>query len=97
MVLRTWPAATREAPFEDFLIRSASQRLLNKLIVIYCEKSRATGIEMRRIFYTGKISGRQFACCFQPDLVQHSRKINEAFRLDVIATWSLSLHCKESF
>jgi hypothetical protein len=33
----------------------------------------------------------------EPDLVQHSSKINQAFRFAVIATWSLSVHSKESF
>src|SRR4029077_11725808 len=91
------PPATSEAPFEDFLIRSTLQRSLNKLIVIHTEKSRATGIEVGRILYTGKIIGRQFAGGLQPDLVQHSSKINKAFCFNVIGTRSLSLHLNESF
>src|SRR5262245_9768737 len=56
------PPATFEAPFEDFLIRSALQRSLHKLIVIHSKKSRATRIEVRRILDTGKIPGLQFSC-----------------------------------
>ena len=55
------PPATGEAPFEDFLIRSALQRSLRKLIVIHSEKSRATRVEVGRILDTGKIVRRQFA------------------------------------
>ena len=55
------PPATGEAPFEDFLIRSALQRSLCKLSVIHAEKSRATRVEVGRILDTGKIFRRQFA------------------------------------
>ena len=58
------PPATRKAPIQDFLIRFTLQRSLHKLIVIYSQKSCATGVEVRRIFDTGKISGRQFSRCF---------------------------------
>src|SRR5262245_7200669 len=57
------PPATGEAAFEDFLIRSALQRSLRKLIVTHSEKSRATRVEMGRILDTGKIFGRQFSRC----------------------------------
>src|SRR6266700_2512208 len=90
------PPATREAPLEDFFTRTAFQRSVDKLIVIYSQKPCATGIEVRRIFYTGKISRRQFARCFQPDLVQHSSKINQAFCFNVIGTRSLSLHLRKA-
>src|SRR5882724_4669410 len=55
------PPAAGKAPFEDFLIRSALQRSLHKLIVIHAEKSCATRIEVGRILDTGKIFRRQFA------------------------------------
>src|SRR5439155_4284646 len=42
-------------------------------------------------------SGRQLSRCLQPDLVQHYSKINQTFRLNVIAARVLSLHLKESF
>jgi hypothetical protein len=92
-----WPPATSKAPVEDFLIRSALQCPLRKLIVIHAEKSRATRVEVGRIFYTGKIIRRQFSRCLKPDLVQHSSKINKAFCFNVIGTRSLSLHLNESF
>ena len=48
------PPATGKAPFEDFLIRSAFQRSVHKLIVIHSEKSRATRVEVGRILDTGE-------------------------------------------
>src|SRR5262249_32791075 len=53
--------AMNETPFKDFLIRSALQRSLRKLVVIHAEKSRATRVEVGRILDTGKIVRRQFA------------------------------------
>ena len=53
-----------EAPFKDFVVRSAFQRSIRKLVVIDAEKSGAARIEVRRIFDTGKIIGRQFAGSF---------------------------------
>ena len=85
-------SAMSEAPFEDFLIRSAFQRSVYKLIVIHSEKSRATRVEMGRILDTGKIIRRQFTRCLQPDLVQHPGKIDKTFCFNVIGTWSFSLH-----
>src|SRR6476620_3324382 len=55
------PPATGKAPFEDFLIRSALQRSLHKLIIIHSQKSRATRVEVGRILDTRKIFRRQFA------------------------------------
>src|ERR1044071_9693579 len=40
------PPTMGEAPFEDFLVRSALKRSLHKLVVIHSEKSRATPIEV---------------------------------------------------
>ena len=54
-------SASLEAPFEDFLVRSALQGSLDKLIVIYSEKSCATCIEKRGILNADKISRRQSA------------------------------------
>src|SRR5215831_626962 len=56
------PPATREAPFEDLLVRSTLERSLHKTIVIHSEKPRATRVEVGRILYTGKIFRRQFSC-----------------------------------
>src|SRR4029077_1084770 len=86
------PSAMGEAPVKDFLIRSALQRSLHKLVVIHSEKSRATRVEVRRILDTGKIFRRQFSCGLQPDLVQHSSKINKTFCFNVIGTRSFSPH-----
>src|SRR5215217_8128755 len=47
--------AMGKAPFEDFLIRSALERSLHKLIVIHSKKSRTTCVEVGRIFDTSKI------------------------------------------
>src|ERR1043166_1371481 len=58
----TGAPAMGEAPFEDFLIRSALQRSLRKLLVIYSEKPRATRIEVGRILDTSKIIRWQFSC-----------------------------------
>jgi len=91
------PPAMRKTPFEDFLVRSALQRSLRKLVVIHSEKSRATRVEVGRILDTGKIFRRQFAGSLQPDFVQHSSKINEAFGFNVIGTRSFSLHLNKSF
>src|ERR1043166_8220646 len=55
------PPATCEAPFEDFVIRSALQRSVHKLTVIHAEKSRATRVEVGRILDAGKIFRRQFS------------------------------------
>src|SRR5215216_390130 len=55
------PPAMGKAPFEDFLIRSALERSLHKLIVIDSQKPRATRVEVGRILDTGKIIRRQFA------------------------------------
>ncbi len=49
-LLLSWPPATRKAPLENFLIRPAFQRSRNKVLVIYSEKSRATRVEVSRIF-----------------------------------------------
>lgn len=84
--------AMGETPFEDFLIRSALQRSIHKLVVIHAEKSRATRVEVSRILDSGKIVRRQFAGGLQPDLVQHPSKIHEAFCFNVIGTRSFSLH-----
>ena len=59
------PAATFETPFENFLIRSTFQCSFHKVIIIYAQKSYATGVEHRRIFIdTGKIVRRQFTSSF---------------------------------
>jgi hypothetical protein len=50
-----------ETPFEDFLVRSASQRSLHKLVVIHSEKSGTPRVEVRRILDARKIIRRQFA------------------------------------
>src|SRR6516225_7056756 len=55
------PPTMGEAPFEDFLVRSALQRSLHKLLVIHSEKSCATRVEVGLILNTGKIIRRQFA------------------------------------
>src|SRR6516162_5890569 len=86
-----------EAPFEDLLIRSAFQRTVHKLVIIHSEESRATRIEVGRILDTGKIIRWQFAGGLEPDLVQHSGKINKTFCFNVISTRSFSLHLNESF
>jgi hypothetical protein len=91
------PVSTRKAPFEDFFIRSTLERSLRELVVIHAEKSRATRIEVGRILDTGKIFRRQFAGSSQPDFVEHSSKINEAFGFNVIGTRSFRLILKERF
>ena len=55
---------TREAPVEDFLVRTALERSLHEFVVIYAEKSRATGIEVGWILDTGKIVWRQLTSGF---------------------------------
>src|SRR6266550_5859966 len=70
----------------------------NQLIIINSQKSCAARIEDGRIIsHTKKITGCQPSLSIQADLVQHSSKIDQAFRLAVIAAWSLSLHAKKSF
>src|SRR5215831_3178064 len=91
------PPTMGEAPFEDLLIRSAFQRSVHKLIVIHSEESRATRVEVSWILNAGKIIRRQFAGGLQPDLVQHSGKIDKPFGFNVIITRSFGLHLNESF
>jgi RNA polymerase sigma-70 factor (ECF subfamily) len=56
--------AERETPIENFLVRSALQRPLDKLIIIYPEKCCATGIEESGILDIDKISRLLNSSCF---------------------------------
>jgi hypothetical protein len=56
--------AERETPFENFLVRSALQRPLDKLIIIYAEKSCAAGLEESGILDIDKISRLLTSSCF---------------------------------
>src|SRR5690242_2657281 len=69
------PPTMGEAPFEDFLVRSALQRSLHKLLVIHSEKSCATRVEVGVILNACKIVRRQLAGGLQTDLVHHPGKI----------------------
>jgi hypothetical protein len=57
-------ATMSEAPFEDFVVRSAFERSIRKLVVIHAEESCATSVEVSRVLDTCKVIRRQLPAAF---------------------------------
>src|SRR5205823_7266779 len=90
-------SAPGKTPFEYFLVRPSLKSSLGQVIITNSQKSRAASVEESWILYPNKISRGQMALGMEPDLIQHSSKIDQAFRLAIIAAWSLVLHARKSF
>src|SRR5205085_9616291 len=88
-----WPSPAGQTPFEDLFIRSTLQSPFDKSVVIDAQKPRAASVEEGRIVNSDEVARRKFPRGMQPNLIEHSGKIDEPFRLLVVTAGGF--HCPD--